>query len=503
MFCKYARPRSTLLLGLCLTFTLPGVGWAKSSGALYINTQPAGVQIYLDGDTEPIDTTPALLTSLTTGTHNLKLSLSGYATLDVVVTVAPDKVNDLRYTLNRQFGNLYIETSPAGAEIRLVDEPAGVSPLELSHLLATEQKIHIELEGYKPWFKQIEVAPNKTTNIMVKLIPQPPAAENAQTYPNHQGQNSQLPKEKCSPECHDRQATNSKLKVESNPGNADVWLDGELTGRTPLNLRLFPGDYIVKLTKPGYASQQKRVQIVPKKEFSINFVLDYQYDIEDMIFIKGGEFIMGTNDAEADESPAHKVQLKSFYINKYEATNTRYRRFLSLTKYRRRPSYTHDPTLDDDRQPIVGTTWSDAYDYCKWAGKRLPSEAEWEKAARGTEGLIYPWGNEWRSDYSNNIETGLQKPVAGGNYPLGKSPYGVLDMAGNVWEWCNDYYDKNYYAQSPAQDPVGPEEGKLRVLRGGSWFDGSANLRTTNRRGENPQMRLSNIGFRCAKDADF
>ncbi len=503
MYYKHAPPRLIFFLCLWVVFTLPQPGWATSRGALYISTQPAGAQIYVDSAYEPSDTTPSLLTNLTAGSHNLKLSLSGYADVEVVVTVDADKVKDLRYTLNSQFGNLYIETSPTGAEVWLAGEQAGTSPLTLTHLMATNQQIHVKLKGYKPWFKQVKIEPNKTKHIEVKLTPQalPPKKPNA--HPTILDGDSHKPKETCGAECHNPQISTGELKLESNPNAAHVWLDEELKGRTPLTLRLFPGDYTVKLTKPGYAERQQRVQITPNKQSNINFLLEYQYDIEDMIYIKGAEFIMVSNDGEPDESPAHKIQLETFYVDKYEVTNARYRRFLSLTKQRRRSSYTYDPVLGKDRQPVIGIAWDDAHDFCKWAGMRLPTEAEWELAARGSAGFVYPWGYKWNSECANSVETGLQRPVEGGNYPLGKSPYGALDMAGNVWEWCNDYYDKSFYTQSPSHNPQGPPEGKLRVLRGGSWFDGPTDLRVTKRRGENPKMRLSNIGFRCAKDADF
>ncbi|MDN3512108.1 MAG: SUMF1/EgtB/PvdO family nonheme iron enzyme [Candidatus Jettenia sp.] len=229
------------------------------------------------------------------------------------------------------------------------------------------------------------------------------------------------------------------------------------------------------------------------------------------VTIPAGEFTMGTNEAREDAFPEHKVYLDAFKIDRYEVTNAQYWEFLEYMKktndhskcFKGEPSgKDHTPRFWENEYynvpdyPIVRIDWYDAYAYAAWAGKRLPTEAEWEKAARGLDGRKFPWGNEWNPARCNL--SGDPKPV--GSVESGKSIYGCYDMAGSVHEWCADWYLNTYYAESPHQNPKGPDNGIRRVIRGGSRFSQPFQVRTNTRKSEQPDLFNQALGFRCASD---
>jgi len=243
-----------------------------------------------------------------------------------------------------------------------------------------------------------------------------------------------------------------------------------------------------------------------------------------MLLIPEGEFTMGTDDVgpgwhqgNSNEYPAHTVILKSYYIDQFEITIARYAKFLEATKHSTPPSWDDEAVTSAGDRPVVGVDWEDANAYCKWAGERLPSEAEWEKAARGTDKRRFPWGDMQPFVDIANYNRGLWvsypitlAPVTSGAEGMsirhglkdgGKSPYGLYHMAGNAAEWVGDWYDREYYAKGQKENPIGPSAGEKKVLRGGSWGDPPRNIRVTARFSADPEFRDTSIGFRCAMDA--
>jgi serine/threonine-protein kinase len=244
-----------------------------------------------------------------------------------------------------------------------------------------------------------------------------------------------------------------------------------------------------------------------------------------MRLIPSGEFTMGNENGDEDEKPVHQVYLDSFYFDKYEVTNAQYKLCVDagVCLAPRTGSYTRKGYFGERsyvNYPVIYSDWSMAKTYCEWRGARLPSEAEWEKAARGTDERIYPWGNIFDgtkvnfcdsycifSHKNNNFTDNNSDTAPVGTYPDGVSFYGIFDMAGNVSEWVADWYSESYYSQSPSSNPTGPSSGVLRVTRGGGWGSTDYDVRTTKRYGADPDRSVDNWrvntgqGIRCAKDA--
>jgi len=234
-----------------------------------------------------------------------------------------------------------------------------------------------------------------------------------------------------------------------------------------------------------------------------------------MVLIPAGEFLMGSPKgfgSDDDECPQHRVYLDAYYISKYEVTNEQFSRFVSSANYKAEGSWKDYAKAGKEKHPVVNVTWNDAMAYCRWEGGSLPTEAQWEKAARGTDGREYPWGNTWDGSMCNwrngpkvaGMADMYRRTTPGGSFPSDASPYGIYDMAGNVGEWCADWYDKNYYKSSPSRKPEGGKSGQSRVIRGGSWaIDSTDVFRCANRLRLKPGNSTNLlIGFRVCRSSN-
>jgi formylglycine-generating enzyme required for sulfatase activity len=255
------------------------------------------------------------------------------------------------------------------------------------------------------------------------------------------------------------------------------------TTLTPFEAPPDPGD--VALPEPGPVSNEKPIE-------------------GDMVEIPAGPFIRGTASGGFDEQPQRTIHLDTFSIDRHEVTNYQYQRFVTATGHRKSgPPSRYAKSIGRMRgvnQPAVYVSWDDAAAYCQWKGMRLPTEAEWEKAMRGTDGRLWPWGNQERPNGANwaRVQDGHDVTAPVGSFQTDKSPFGVMDGAGNVMEWVGDWYGETYYKEAPERNPPSPEFGTYRVLRGGGYTTTGGDIRVTSRSKMMQDFRDETIGFRCA-----
>jgi serine/threonine-protein kinase len=270
------------------------------------------------------------------------------------------------------------------------------------------------------------------------------------------------------------------------------------------------------------------IEIVSLEELTIGSSFIRERDEMLVMFIPEGSFLMGSvnsdSNASADEKPQHEVYLDAYWMDAFEVSNEMFTKFIQETGYQTAAeqqgfSYMYsssgawaefsgvnwrhpmgENTVADDSLPVVHINYYDAAAYCEWAGGRLPTEAEWEKAARGEDGRIYPWGNTFSSNNLRYNASGGPSSIF--SFSDGQSPYGIFNMAGNVFEWTNDWYSANYYSGSPTNNPSGPSNGEYISLRSGGWNSSQSNVRIANRDISGPEYMNYLLGFRCAMDAD-
>lgn len=317
--------------------------------------------------------------------------------------------------------------------------------------------------------------------------------------------------------------------MESKPTGATVLVDGKERGKTPAALKLYEigkaaRDVRVEVRLDGYLPEAATALLAQGAQKTLRFTLrkwppdvpppgrhKFQTwtnpkDGSEFVFVPAGEFIMGSDDGEDDEKPAHKVYLPGYWIGKYEVTLGQFRKFMAETGHE--PEGNIDENGIDDCLPVVGVTWGDAMAYARWAGCRLPTEAEWEKAVRGTDGREFVWGNAWPPPRGagNFWEKGIKGyndgfigPAPVGSFPGGASPYGCLDMAGDVWEWTSSLWKPYpYRADDGREDPR--TDGNC-VIRRVEWSD-DFSLNVCSRRREMRIYGFSDVGFRLARSVE-
>lgn len=456
-----------------------------AKGRLRVSSKPPGAKITVDGVAK--GSTPRLVAGLEVGEHLVRVAKEGFKPYSEKVQVKSSGQALVNVKLEEFFyGRIKVTSQPVGAEVFLDNLSKGTTPpagLEFDSLEAKSYKLRITAQNYEPYESEVTLAPTEEKTVEAVLV-------------------------------------SRSISVSSTPPGARVLVNGETKGQTHcLVTGLAPGKYPVKVTKEGYEDFSTEVAVELGQVASVNAELialpegfGYlggvnaqgfkQYrnlkDGSTLIEIPSGDFTMGANDGESVEKPARQVTLTKYYISQYEVTVVQFKRFCEA---RGRPMPAQPSWSQGDNFPVVNVSWEDALAYCDWAGLRLPTEAEWERAARGTEGRRYPWGNEWDASKCNSKEKGdgfdFATPV--GNFPQGVSPCGACDMAGNVSEGCQDWFFENYYKVSMPVNPKGPLMGKERVVRGGGWDSLAKEFRATNRGKIRPEAKSESFGFRVAK----
>lgn len=294
--------------------------------------------------------------------------------------------------------------------------------------------------------------------------------------------------------------------TSSTTGSALLVIDTPVSTRTPVSTSSPTSTLMPSYTPTQTATTRPTVTPTPLVT-QVN-----ETDGAVLVFVPAGDFLMGS-DHNTDpyfwgaEGPQHTVYLDAFWIYRTEVTNAMYQQCVEVQACPRpawnhsntRSEYYKNPTYDD--YPVIYVSWVHATSYCKWAEGRLPTEAEWEKAARGTDSRLFPWGDASPSSQQANFrDSGYRDAVGVGTYPGAVSIYGALDMAGNVWEWTFDWFQSAYYDVSPYENPLGPATGSSRVMRGGSWHNTADGVRTVVRASIKPNDAFNTLGFRCAQD---
>ncbi len=275
------------------------------------------------------------------------------------------------------------------------------------------------------------------------------------------------------------------LSVLSRPSGAVIWINNrQQPEKTPAKFELAPGLYVVGVHTEGFVQGETKFTLEPSEEHTVNIEMKQGTVPQGMVLVPAGEFIWGEDGRSPDEQPRRKVTLNAFYIDKYEVTNEAFKKVF--------PNHTF--ARGQGRFPVGNVSWNQAMEYARAVGKRLPTEAEWEKAARGTKGREYPWGDEFRPGMANTVKEEAGGPLPVGSFLGSNSPYGCADMAGNVYEWTFDWYEAY-----PGNTVIEKDYGQIfRILRGGSYDTDSFQARCARRYFDRMDVARPDYGFRCA-----
>jgi len=442
-----------LLLAMIL---LTGCGGGKGKHDLLvsvtIDTLPVqGASVLMMGVDQGV--TPVTVHEVPPGDYEVILRLDKYrrAIESIKVTEEPEQI--FRIELEPILGFLSITTQPADAEVLLNGESLGKAPIVKHALQVGEYSYEVVHPDYYPVQNTFVMEDNFKMEFTHELRP-----------------------------------LESELIVTSRPSSASIWLNNlPQAQKTPAKLVLRPGRYLVSTYTDGYVQVDELVDLKANESHSVEMRMSPGKVPQGMTLVPGGEFTMGADDSAPDERPARKIMVKPFYMDRFEVTNQAFKQVFPDHKY----------LEGQDSLPALGISWTQAVKYCETVGKRLPTEAEWEKAARGTDGRIYPWGEVFVPGYANTSESGIGVATRVGNFFEASSVYGCMDLSGNAYEWVFDWYEAY-----PGNTDVTKDYGQIfRVLRGGSYKGDKFEARSAARHFDRVDSNRRDYGCRCAMDA--
>ncbi|NUM56434.1 MAG: SUMF1/EgtB/PvdO family nonheme iron enzyme [Candidatus Hydrogenedentes bacterium] len=420
---------------------------------IVVNTAPQqGAELKLNGQVYGV--TPRPVRGLPPGPVFVDVSLAGFKRAYDTYKVPESGSATFTITMERMVGDVTIQSEPTRAAVYLKDgTPLGVTPITGLKLPEGIHEIEVRHEKYEPLTEKIVVRADYKYSKLFTL-----------------------------------KARESRIEVFSTPSSANIYLNNALQNeKTPARIPITPGTYTVGVYKGGYIMEEVVVNVEPASDANVSVILKEGEVPMGMVLVPGGDFIMGTDDKSPDERPKRTLNIESFYIDKYEVTNAQFKEVFA----------SHTFPKGQEEYPVLDVTWEEATAYAKQVGKRLPTEEEWEKAARGTDGREYPWGDLWNPELAN-VNAGQLNPKA---LPVGKliggaSPYGCMDMAGNAYEWTSSWYQRY-----KGNEDIVKEYGQVfRVLRGGSFRKDPFDARCVRRSYDLNTNRREDYGFRCAAD---
>lgn len=454
---QFRRLLWSFAAGALLLGGLSGCGGGEKKPAelshVTIQSKPEeGATLSIDG--QPRGETPVTLTDLAPGFYELITKktdfIDGYEKIEVKGGVPETFVVEMEPYV----GYLSIESEPDEADVVIDGEPAGKTPIIQKALRVGKHTYELSKPNYEPVKDALDVQ-----------------------------------REYKYDKTHTLKAIPAILSVSSRPTGALIYINNEQQAETsPAKFTLAAGTYLVGTWMKGYVQEEKVIELGPNDNQEVDLTMKEGDIPQGMIFIPGGPFLWGADRRAPDEAPRRESTVKDFYIDKYEVTNAQFKEVF------------HDFVIPKGKElhPVAGVSWNQAMKYAQAVGKRLPSEPEWEKAARGTDGREYPWGDEFDKTRCNSVEGQVGTTVRVGARLQGGSIYGVMDMAGNVAEWTFDWYDRY-----PGNQDVTKDYGQVyRVIRGGSFMSEKFDCRCARRHFDKVDVAKPDYGFRCAKDVE-